>query len=468
MSWFKSKPETSAVVPVYEKFAYGLRAVSQQLGSNGITMFAFPAYGIILGLNPAVIGAVFALMRIYDAFTDPLMGWISDNTRSRWGRRRPYMFAGALLGGLTFALLWMPSPEWSDTMKTAYFVGLSLLFYTSYTMMDVPAVALGWEMTPDYSERTRVMTWFSVTIKIVLLVLPWMFALTQSSVWSSEAEGLKAVGILFGIIYALTGVVPALVCKERNFKLAAREGRQGFWKGLRLTFRNRTFLLVCGIAIMCVFGGQVYMLFGVHLTVYYLSDGLKAEGAKLFGIFGVVASISGLVTIALINRLFIAADKKMVMLGAIGCAFFGWVLAVFLVTPSHPWLILIPIGLNAVGVAGFWLLLGSVLADVADEDELNNGHRREGALAAGIAFSIKVAGTLGAVLGGWVLGTTGFNAEVGQQSLAALMWMKGVYVGFPLVGYAGALFLTLRYPLSRKRMIEIRAMLEERRGKTDV
>ena len=142
MPFFKKSLSADAV-PVKEKFAYGLRAFSQQLGGNGITMFAFPAYGMILGLDPALIGLVFALMRLYDAVTDPLVGWLSDNTRSRWGRRKPYMFIGALLGGIAFTLLWQASADWSDALKTVYFIGMSMLFYTCFTVMVIPGDALG-------------------------------------------------------------------------------------------------------------------------------------------------------------------------------------------------------------------------------------------------------------------------------------------------------------------------------------
>lgn len=464
MSFFKKSASADAV-PVKEKFAYGLRAFSQQLGGNGITMFAFPAYGMILGLDPALIGMVFALMRLYDAVTDPVVGWLSDNTRSRWGRRKPYMFVGALLGGLTFALLWLPSAEWSDTLKTVYFIGMSVLFYTSFTVMVIPGDALGWELTSDYAERTRVMSWFSVTVKISLLILPWMFALTQSSFWKSEQQGLRVVGAAFGFLFALTGIVPALVCKERNYKVASQEGRQKLRKTLLLTLKNRTCLRVYGIALMAIFAGQTYMLFGTHLAVYYLFDGVKAAGAKFFGIFGMIAAPVGILVIGTINRFFITIDKRNVLLAALGTALAGWVSAIFLITPANHWLMLIPVSMNAVGVAGFWLLLGSVLADVADEDELKTGYRREGSIGSFSSFLCKAAGTLGALLGGILLSRTGFDADAAQQTDLALRWIKIIYVGFPIFGYAVALLLAWGYPLSRVRMREIQQQLDLQRNK---
>jgi GPH family glycoside/pentoside/hexuronide:cation symporter len=461
-----SKVKKDAVdrLPILEKAAFGMRAFSQQVGSNGMTLFAFPAYGMILGMNPAVIGLVFALMRFYDAFTDPLMGWISDNTRSRWGRRRPYIFIGALLGGLTFALLWLPAASWSEVAKTVYFVVLSVLFYTSYTIMSVPAEALGWELTPDYAERTRLMSWFSLGVRVALLILPWMFAWTQSSVWANEQQGLRVVGALFGLVFALTGILPAIFCKERNFEIAKKEGRQKFSETLKLSFSNRTFLLVCAVTLFSIFAGTVYMLFGTHLSVYYLYDGDRAAGGKFFGIFGSAAAIVGVIAIVAINRFFAEVDKKRLLLVSIGVSLAGWLAAIWLITPAFPWLTLIPVCCNSLGVAVFWMLIGSIMADVADEDEFKNGHRREGALAAFLAFLAKAGGTITAVLGGFVLSMTGFDTALDLQNDQTLVGMKILYVGFPLVGYLIAFLFAWRYPLGKERMLEIRTELEARRG----
>ncbi|MDQ8194166.1 MFS transporter [Coraliomargarita sp. SDUM461004] len=461
-----SKNSTADVdrIPIIEKLSFGLRAFAQQLGNNGMNMFAFPAYGIILGLDPAVIGLVFALMRLYDGVTDPLVGWLSDNTRSRWGRRRPWIFVGAIMGGLMFMLLWQARPDWSETAKTIYFIGFSLLFYTGFTMVTVPTDALAWELTPDYAERTRLMTWFSVMIKVTLFVLPWMFSLTQMDIWENEAQGLRVVGIFFGFGFILCGIMPAIFCKERYQRIAKEEGRQTFIESLKLSFSNKTYLLVCSFTLSCVFAGTVYMLFGTHLGVYYLFGGDKLQGAAFFGWIGSLGSILGLITVLAISRFFVESDKKRVAIFGVGSALVGWLLAIFLISPAWPWLTLIPVALNAVGVGTFWLLLGSIMADVADADEHVNGFRREGSLAAVNAFLSKAAGTLGALLGGFALSASGFDADLLIQSPMTLITMKWIYVGFPIVGYGVAMLLLMQYPLTKERMLAIRADLEARRG----
>lgn len=451
-------------VPVFEKFSFGMRAFAQQVGSNGMTMFAFPAYGMILGLEPVLIGLVFALMRVYDGFTDPIMGWISDNTRSRWGRRRPFIFIGAIVGGIVFSLLWLPDPSWSQLTLTIYFIVFSIFFYTSYTVMTVPGDALGWELTADYSERTKVMAWFSSIVKVTSLILPWMFAITQSKIWLSESHGLKVVGVLFGILFIVTGVMPALFCRERNLNIAFANDKITLLETLLMCLKNRCYLLVCGFTLCCLFASSVYLLFGTHLSVYFLFDGDRSRGAFFFGLVGSSTSLLGLFVVIFVTKAFSFNDKKTVALYGISLALLGWVLAIVLITPSNPWLTLIPVCLNAIGVSVFWLLIGSILADVADFDELSSGARREGALASFISFLGKLAGTISAVLGGLILSLTGFDSSVSIQSAQTLFSIKFIYIAFPIVGYTLSILLLLKYPLTRERMYAIRSELEARRG----
>ena len=458
-------PESERI-PIIEKFAFGVRMFAQQAGNNGMNMFAFPAYGIILGLDPAVIGIVFAAMRIFDGIIDPLVGWLSDNTRSRWGRRRPWIFIGSLIGGISFAILWQARPEWSEAAITTYFIIWCLFFFTGFTMTVIPTDALGFELTPNYEERIRLYSWSSAVVKIALLIFPWMFALTQLSIWKNEAQGLRYVGILFGGIYLLTAILPAIFCKERHQKITSKADKTPLREALKLTLQNRVYMLMCATVLSAIFAGQVYMLFGTHLSVYFLFGGDKAAGGNFFGIFGSLGAIIGLVAIFIINRFFIHADKKHIVLFASALAFTGWFSAIFLITPAMPWLTLIPVALNGIAVSCFWLAIGPLFADITDADELQTGKRREGILASFSSFVCKAAGTIGGVLGGIVLSYTGFDASLDIQPEATITAMKALYVAFPMVGYALAFTLFLRYPLTKPRMAEIRAELEARRGTT--
>ena len=137
-----------------QKFAYGLGAIANNLLGGAIGYMSI-VLNVGLGMNPALVGTLQAIPRFTDALTDPVMGYVSDNTRSRYGRRRPYIFFGAIFVGLIFALMWQLPAGYSEMFYFWFFLAGSILFYLAYTVFATPWVALGYEMTPDYHERTR-------------------------------------------------------------------------------------------------------------------------------------------------------------------------------------------------------------------------------------------------------------------------------------------------------------------------
>jgi GPH family glycoside/pentoside/hexuronide:cation symporter len=151
---YETKPEDR--ISLLHKIIYGFGAFVNNLLAAAIGGMVI-VLNLGLGMNPALVGLLGALPRLTDAITDPLMGYISDNTRSRWGRRRPYIFIGAILAGVIFAMLWQLPTGKSESFYFWYFLVGSFVFYLGYTIFATPWVALGYELTPDYHERTRLM-----------------------------------------------------------------------------------------------------------------------------------------------------------------------------------------------------------------------------------------------------------------------------------------------------------------------
>ena len=143
-------------IPFRLKVVYGLGAFVNNTLADAIGRMMI-VLNLGLGMSPALVGLLGALPRLTDAITDPLMGYTSDNTRSRWGRRRPYIFVGAIAVAIVFTLLWQLPPGKSEGWYFWYFLGGSLIFFLAYTVYATPWVALGYELTPDYHERTRLM-----------------------------------------------------------------------------------------------------------------------------------------------------------------------------------------------------------------------------------------------------------------------------------------------------------------------
>ncbi len=209
-------------IAIHHKLIYGLGAfVNNTLAAAIGSMIIVLNLGF--GMSPALVGLLGALPRVTDAITDPLMGYISDTTRSRWGRRRPYIFVGAILVGIIFAILWQLPDGKSENWYFWYFLGGSIIFYLAYTMYATPWVALGYELTPDYHERTRLMGTQNFIGNIAYMVSPYFLAIMYSeALFDDVTDGAAGLAIIIAVIVIAVGVLPAIFLRER-FQAAPEE-----------------------------------------------------------------------------------------------------------------------------------------------------------------------------------------------------------------------------------------------------
>lgn len=210
-------------IPPLQKVIYGLGAFVNNLLASAIGGMVI-VLNLGLGMNPALVGLVSALPRLTDALTDPLMGYISDNTNTRWGRRRPYIFLGAIAVGVIFALLWQLPADKTQTFYFWYFLVGSLIFYLAYTMFATPWVAMGYELTPDYHERTRLMGVQNFIGQLAYVIAPWFLLIMQTERWfDNMVDGAAGLAIIIGVVVVVIGVLPAIFLRERLKAIAVTE-----------------------------------------------------------------------------------------------------------------------------------------------------------------------------------------------------------------------------------------------------
>ncbi|MEZ4764042.1 MAG: MFS transporter [Calditrichia bacterium] len=268
------------------KFAYGLGSIVNNLLGGAIGFMSI-VLNVGLGINPALVGALQAIPRFTDALTDPIMGYISDNTRSRFGRRRPYIFIGAIFVGLIFALMWQLPEGHSEMFYFWFFLIGSIIFYLFYTVFATPWVALGYELTSDYHERTRLMAVMNFMGQFAWISLPWFYAIMENDrLFSDSVEGARTLAIFIGIFVAIVGIMPAIFLRE---KFVARESEseekvpilQGiktniaqFFKGLVITLKQREFLKLCAGTFFLFNGIMLVGGFSSYIIIFYVSGGL--------------------------------------------------------------------------------------------------------------------------------------------------------------------------------------------------
>ena len=282
----------------FQKGAYGLGAITNNMLGGAIGHMSI-VLNVGLGMNPALVGLLQAVPRFTDAFTDPVMGFVSDNTRSRFGRRRPYIVIGAILVGLMFALMWQLPPGHSEMFYFWVFLASSVLFYMVYTVFATPWVALGYEMTPDYHERTRLMAVSNFMGQFAFISLPWFYAIMENDrLFEDSVQGARVLAIVLGVFVALLGVIPGIFCRERYQASPAAEPRARslgrslaeFAGGFALTLRNRDFLRLCAGTFLCFNGIMLVSAFGAYITIFYVCGGDKDLGARYMGLMPYVGS----------------------------------------------------------------------------------------------------------------------------------------------------------------------------------
>jgi len=468
-------------IPVHQKLVYGLGAFVNNLlaAASGGMMIVL---NLGLGMNPALVGLLGAIPRLTDAFTDPIMGYISDNTRSRWGRRRPYIFAGALLAGLTFALLWHLPEGRSETFYFWYFLIGSIIFYLAYTIFATPWVALGYELTPDYHERTRLMGVQNFMGQLAYVVAPWFLLFMQNErIFDDMVDGAAGLAVIVAIVVAVVGVLPALFLKERFRELASAEARAhrlavagsavrnnvaGFLRGCAITLRSRPFLKLC-IATFLVFNGfMMVSSFQFYVIIYYVFGGDMVRGAEYAGWAGTVQSIATFCVIALTTWLGTRIGKKRTFYVAIGVSMVGYALKWVCYDPEIPWLVVLPAPFLAFGLGGLFTIMPSMIADVVDLDELETHERREGMYGSIFWWVVKLGMAAAIAAGGFLLNATGFDVALqGNQSTATITMMRLCDAFLPFVASGVAIWAIATFSITEQRAHEVRRELEARRGK---
>jgi len=478
----ETRPEDR--VHIFQKIAYGFGAFTNNLLSGALSSMSI-VLNLGLGMNPATIGSIMAISRLTDAFLDPGMGYLSDHTSSRWGRRRPYIVGGALVSALMFALLWQIHSGYSQRFYFWFFLIGTNLFYVAYTIYATPFIALGYEMTPDYDERVRIQSYGNIIGQIPWLILPWSYAFMENKrFFATNVDGARGLAILVGVVVAVFGVMPGIFCKEPFYAISkAAYGEKkadvtGFLRGLRhhiaefmkgfaITLRNRRFLMLAA-ATFLVFGGFTMIAgLGPYVIMFYVFGGDQATGAQYVGWFGTALSTCTFGAIMVVTWLATKLEKKHAFIISTSIAIAGYILKWFCYRPGSPAWLFVPAPLLAFGLGGLFITVSSMIADVCDQDELDIGIRREGTFGAIYWWMVNLGTAVALAASGHLLNATGFLHKLGAaQPERTLFLMRVFEVGVPIIAYALAILAISAYDLNQEKVRAIRVELEKRRGKT--
>lgn len=470
----KTKPED--IVPLGQKLAFASGNLTNQLLPAALGVFMIVLV-LSLKMSPVLAGLLAAIPRLFDAILDPVMGFVSDNTTSRWGRRKPYIFVGAILVGIVFMLMWQLYPENGQTYNFIYFLFMSLSFYIGYTIFAAPLIGLGYEMTPDYHERTRLMAISQIMGQVAWMIAPWFwFIIYNKDIYPGAPEGARNLSIWVGALCLVLGIMPALFCKEidqAHLTNRANLSAKQFFSNMKALFRsmkqiitNKAFLKLCGATFFIFNGFQTIAQFSFFIIIFYLFKGDTTAAGQWPAWFGTLSAVAtAFLVIPVITYISTRVGKKNAFIISTLISITGYILKWWAFNPGAPWLMFLPLPLISFGIGGLFTLMMSMTADVCDLDELNNGMpRKEGTFGAVYWWMVKLGTAIALLTSGIVLNLVGFDQNQASQTLETMTRLRIADILIPSVTGVLAIAVMWNYNITEKKAHEIRKMLVERRG----
>ena len=452
-----SATPTSPPIPFATKLAFGAGDLSPAIATIIPSFFQFFFLTQVAGLNPLMAGSVRAILTVWDAVNDPVIGWLSDRTRSKLGRRRPWILYGAVPFGIIYFLQWLV-PPFDDTGKFIYYLIVGLLFNIAFTAVNVPYTALTAELTQDYDERTSLNAFrfaFSIGGSIVAGVLHPLIV----ERFAPPTTGYLVSGAIWG---GLT-ILPFFWCVAGTREQHSADDVQdeNVIQQFRTALSNRPYLFVIGIYLFSWLAVQ----FTSTILVPYVTFWLQRPdliGLMILGVQG-----SAFVCLFMWNAVSRRIGKKAVYM--IGMIFWiGVQAALFFVQPDQSTLALVLAVLAGVGVATAYIVPWSMMPDVIELDELETGQRREGVFYGLMVLLQKFGLAAGQFIIGVVLQNTGFIATEGQTNLtqpASALFALRILIGpAPTVILLCGMALTAFYPITKAKHAEILARLATKKA----
>lgn len=451
-------------IPVSQKVAYGLGAVVTIVAVNSVQQLTGLVYVVGLGVSIVWINWAQAFPRLWDAFVDPFLGSVSDNCRSRFGRRIPFLVVGGLLIGIAFWLLWTVPRSWSKEGMFAYFVVASLFFYSVVPVYAIPHGALGLEMTEDYHEKTSLFAYASFIGNIGAFTLPWVYYLANRPVFGGDAvNGVKWVCLGMSLALTCSALVCAFVCREGKLKQASVQKPVGFFESFVTTYRNATFVRLVAAFVLLIVGFQLVMGFNNFITIFYLYGGDNATASTLMAENGTLWALVGIAGVVPMTWLSKRLGKRTTVILAFLLIIAGNLSKIVCYNPALPRLTYIPTICLSMGMVFCFSLVNAMIADICDQDELESGIRREGMYFAAYNWWWKVAVSIATVASAYIARWTGFVEGAATQSASTMLWIRVWEIGLPPLLCLLGVALLARYPLTEARAYEIKSLLKERK-----
>jgi glycoside/pentoside/hexuronide:cation symporter, GPH family len=441
-------------LPRLTKFLYGISDFGFACTDTTMQVLFAIFMTDVVGLKPVYAAAAIFIGRTWDYINDPLIGFFTDRTRTRWGRRRPFLLFGFIPFGLMFAMMWYRPPTDSQFWLAAYYAVAYFLFDTSYTFVTMPYAALTPELTQDYDERTSLTTFrmaFSIIGSLMAFVVPLMII---GSMRPENTGKVFTMGIIFGAACALPLLFTFFGTRERPDYFA--QSQPSLRESFRAVWKNRPFLFAAGIFLFTWTAADIIQAFLLFFLKYRMN--LEAQSDLIMG----AIFITALLVLPMWNWISGKTDKRkayiagMIFLSVIMCAL------IFLSPSAGLPMVLIMAVLAGIGVSAIHVLTWAIIPDAVEVDELTTGHRHEGIFYSLVSLFKKIASSIAIPLTLLVLQWSGYVSNAPVQKTSAITAIRILIGPVPSVLLLGGIAFAAFYPLSRAGHAKARQELAAR------
>ena len=456
-------------VSMGQKIAFGFGMLANQMFPAALGVFIIVLVQD-LGFAALLWGIIQFVPRIFDAITDPIMGYISDNTRSKWGRRRLYVLIGALIMGFAYIFMWQLQKDDGVVFNFIYFLSWSLVFYLGLTIFSVPYVAMGYEISEDFHERTEIMAIAQFIGQWAWVIAPWFWVILYDPSWFPEGadQGVRELSIWVAIPCTLFAAIPALFIKttstldRTDFQpikaINIIKSVRGIFSSAFEAFKIKQFRQIAASTFLIFNSFNVIAAYTFLIIVHHLFNSDPASAGNWPAMHGSVgALITTFIVIPIVTKMSKKLGKKKAFIICQLISVIGYILFWFLFVPGKPYLFLFALPFHSFGIGSLFTIMMSMTADVCDLDELNTGKRREGVLGAVYWWMVKLGFGIAALLGGFILSVVGFDAENVTES--SITGMRMFYTLLPITGVIGAILIMKNYDITEEKAEQIKKEL---------
>lgn len=386
---------------------------------------ANPIYNIGLGVSPVIVGIAMSIPRFWEILIDPMIGTTSDRTRSRFGRRVPYIAAGLLGSLLLFAAMWWTPSGWSKDALGIWLIVTAFLFYTFYSLFAIPYAALTIESSEAGPDRIGVMTARTAMANLSQIAISWIYWLCQRDLFPTPVEGIRWVGLGFGLIVTLCGATVLFTVLRKGLHLqSSREEAAPIEKGsyrriLGLPSMRRLILALLSTMIGFTLVGHL----GFYLVAFHACAGDLKAASLVMAVKATASTTLAVLACPLIGWTAKSFGKDLVFKILLSVGILSSISMWWLITPLNPYLSVVgDLGISLC-LVGFWLLMPAYLGDISDYYERSTGEICQGTLSALYGIAVKIGASAALLLTGYILVFCGFDAEMPHAEMKQPVFM---------------------------------------------